>query len=289
MGRPRTYLGARENLALASLIGLGFVGAAACGARSDVGPTLEPGSGGASALASSTANGTASSSDAVGSSTASGVTSSSMSSASTASTASSGAGGSLDVASSAASGGSCGIGYDETVTAKLRISADDQFALYAQGVFIEEPKADWTVVHAYPITLYRHPERRNTLAVRASNVFKVNGRDRGLVLALSVPSVGALDPQTLYSDAAWRASPSASPGWEKPDTLPNGWPSAVTQAGDGAPPWGTVIDDPKAQWLWTYDSNQPIEAKIEKETNYFRRDFYFTVDGKLTDKAVTCP
>jgi hypothetical protein len=87
----------------------------------------------------------------------------------------------------------------------------------------------------------------------------------------------------VVSDASWRFSTSAPPGWASPTFNDSGWSYAVDQGEYGVGPWWTDLKRsgapwwPRlspARWIWSYDSRGDWGAGAS--TLYFRTSFTAT-------------
>jgi hypothetical protein len=183
-------------------------------------------------------------------------------------------------------GPSCPFGWEDTVDATLRMTADDNFRLFVQGELIDDTPRIWNDVQTYPVRLFRHPERRNTIAVDTLNVMEIDGRDRGLLADLSADIGG---PRTLVTDASWRIATMVPDGWTEVDFDASGWAPPTLEGMNGILPWGTLLGSSPAMWLWSYDSAIPASEKPEMERVLMRRDFYVDVSGALRDTPGSCP
>jgi len=168
----------------------------------------------------------------------------------------------------------------------IRITADDAFVLYVDGVKIDAPTADWTTGHSYAVALHRQPKTRNSVAIRGTNLHNTTGPDRGVIADLTLGADA--DLAHLVTDATWRIETTLVPGWSGEAFDASGWPSATVEGPNGMAPWGSVIGPSSAGWLWSYDSDLPASAKAVHETVYLRRDFYIDAAGHPSDTPGDC-
>ncbi len=165
----------------------------------------------------------------------------------------------------------CASDPAELVSATVRVTTDDSFTLYVNGVLIDGTERLWTAPQRYTVSLFRHPSRTNTLAIRGLNRWNVDGRDRGMILDLSVDLGG--HPFAVLSDRTWRASASASPGWQQGSFDEHTWLPPADEGPHGVLPWGSVLGTTDAHWLWLYDSNRSAASKPMIEEAFFRKTF----------------
>src|SRR5687767_3697864 len=99
----------------------------------------------------------------------------------------------------------CTVELDATIAGTTRTSGDDNFELYVNGVLVKNFSGLWSEPQTDAVTLFRHPSRKNVIAARASNVVKVAGRDRMLILDLSFDAGSG--EQHVVTDDSWLRSP----------------------------------------------------------------------------------
>jgi hypothetical protein len=208
-----------------------------------------------------------------------------------------------------ADAGHCSIGADDTISATLKITADDYLTLWVNGVLIDDKTSTWGTVDTKTVTLFRNPSKKNVIAVDALNAANQGGLDRGLLAELSLGADAGTTADggvvALVTDTSWRIAPSAPDGGVLDGGLPDGgvpgvtpwfatafddasWVASTDEGAQGVAPWGNVFGTSTAHWLWSYDSSTAV-SKPETEHVYFRRSFYLSVAGTPQDTASSCP
>ena len=182
----------------------------------------------------------------------------------------------------------CTIGLDATVAGAVRTSGDDNFELYVNGVLVKDFAGVWTEPQTDAVTLLRHPSKKNVIAVRGSNVVKVDGKDRMIVLDLTFDA-GAGEKHVV-SDDTWLRSPGGlETNWFAIDFAEANWTAATVVGSHGDPPWGAILGTSGAKFLWSYDSGAvALDAKPDAETVWFRRSFYIDSAGAPQSAAGSC-
>jgi hypothetical protein len=183
----------------------------------------------------------------------------------------------------------CTIGLDATFAATARTSGDDNFELYVNGVLVKDFTGLWTDPQTDAVTLFRHPSKKNVIAVRGANVVKVPGRDRMIVLDVSFDA-GAGE-QHVVTDATWLRSPGGlETNWFAIDFAEANWTAATVVGAHGDPPWGAILGTSSAKFLWSYDSGAvDQDAKPDAETVWFRKSFYVDPAGAPQPTPGSCP
>jgi len=209
-------------------------------------------------------------------------------------TPSAGAGGASGAAGAAGEAGSAPVDprcaeipVDATLTAHLQITADNECEVFVNSVSAGTT-TNWGSPVTLDVSLFIHPGRRNVVAIRGTNTSSQDGNDRGIIGALKV---GTTDNETelLVTDAAWRSSTTEVLGWTDLGFDDSAWPFATVIADNGAPPWGTLLATPSAKWLWTAPIPVSTADKLNVETAYVRREFYFGFNGTDLATAPGCP
>lgn len=123
----------------------------------------------------------------------------------------------------------------ETAKAELRISADNEFVLSLDGGRVGEGRA-WETPQTYDLASGLSPGR-HYLAVEARNVDGPCGLIAGLTVVLK-------DGRALSypSDASWKTSLNAGPGWDAPGYDDSGWEAAAVKGNADDPPWFLQVD-----------------------------------------------
>jgi hypothetical protein len=176
------------------------------------------------------------------------------------------------------------------ITGTLRATTDDQLVLYVNGDLVDGAPHLWSDARQYTVTLHRDSSLRNAIAIAGSNEMNTDGRDRGVIADLRFTTEAG--EQRVVTNGDWRLSATASSGWYETTFDVSSWPKAVSEGPYPENPWGTVFApfgiDSTAEWLWSYDSNEPASAKVVAETVYARRDFYIDADGHVSDSPSLC-
>jgi hypothetical protein len=183
----------------------------------------------------------------------------------------------------------CPVGMSETVQARLGVTADNNRAVWLNGVNVEQTANEWFTATTHVVPLWRHPSRENVIAVRATNLTSQGGLDRGLLLSLT------LNLSVVATDARWRQRgvldggwPETNPAWLQPGFDDSAWGPSVEQAANGSPPWGFVNQvSANARWIWPYSSVTFFKGQYEPVL--FRRSVYVMLDGGLADAPGACP
>lgn len=205
--------------------------------------------------------------------------------------------------------GSCPIGMDETVRATVKVTADDFLRLWVNGELVDDKASTWGTVDTREVTLFRHPTRKNIIAVEGRNAFNTGGFDRGLLLDLGFDA-GAdagMDGGIpgIVTDPTWKIIGTLTDGglpdgglpdggttgvvaWFAPDFDDSKWHDPVNEGPHGMSPWGPVFGTSKARWLWSYDSSI-APTKPADDLVYFRKVFYLDTAGVPSDTAPSCP
>lgn len=197
----------------------------------------------------------------------------------------------LVVVSAAACGGSedmaCQIGPDDTISATLRITADDNYKLYVDGALIDDTPRLWSDPQTYTVKLYRHPTHKNVIAVEGINTQKISGLDRGVIVDIAFTLGGST--RAVLTDASWKLSTRLAADWFAPSFNDAAWSAPTVEGPHGIAPWGPVLGTSSAQWLWSYSSDLSVDQKPVDETVYLRKTFYLSTAGAPLDAPGTCP
>lgn len=118
-------------------------------------------------------------------------------------------------------------------TAIIKITADNEFVLFVNGLKIGESK-DWGKPQVFDLKKALMPGR-NLLAVESVNLDGKYGLIAGLVATLD-------DGKTveLRTDKSWLSSLASGKGWEQPGFEGAGWKPAVEIGNPGDNPWSAV-------------------------------------------------
>jgi hypothetical protein len=176
---------------------------------------------------------------------------------------------------------------DTTLSGALQITTDDQFRLFVNGSLVDQTARKWWEVQNYSVMLFRSPARKNSIAIEGSNVWSTNGTDRGVIADLRF-TAGAGE-QHVLTTSAWRLSTKMVSGWETLQFDASAWGKATSEGKNGIAPYGSILGSSTAEWLWSYDSNEPETMKPNAETIWIRRDFYIDASGKPSDAPGSCP
>ncbi len=176
------------------------------------------------------------------------------------------------------------------ITGTVYATTDDAFVLYVNDTFIDGTPHLWSDPQEYTVTIHRDPSRRNTIAVQGTNTQNTTGRDRGVLLDLRFTTEAG--QQIVVTNGDWRLATNAPASWYLTSFDDSSWQPVFDEGPYPEAPWGTVFApfgiDTQAPWLWSYDSNQPANAKVVQETVFVRRDFYIDASGHVTDAPSAC-
>ncbi|MGC8668502.1 MAG: beta-L-arabinofuranosidase domain-containing protein [Chthonomonadales bacterium] len=126
-------------------------------------------------------------------------------------------------------------GLDERVEeAVIRITADDAFVLYVNGVEIGRGDA-WQQAHTFQIGSVLRPGA-NVIAVEVTNS---TPSPAGLVAAAEARMPDGR-VQRFVTDGAWKSSSTPTEGWAKADFDDAAWAPAKIVGSFGCSPWGYV-------------------------------------------------
>lgn len=172
----------------------------------------------------------------------------------------------------------CPIPSDATVNAQIKMSVDDHFKLYVNGVLVREFAGTWNNVQTVDVTLNRNPTKKNVIAVEGNNAAKISGLDRMIVADLAY-TVDATEHR-IITDATWTRGTTLVAGWEAIDFAEAGWTAVTVEGTNGDAPYGSILGTSDAKYLWSYDSAQvDLDTKPAVETVYFRKTFYVSQGG----------
>jgi hypothetical protein len=181
----------------------------------------------------------------------------------------------------------CPFGIDDTVPASLQVSADDQATVFLYGALLDDTPRLWRDVGRYAITVFRHPSHPNVIAIRGANVFRIDGRDRGVLADLRATTEAG--PQTVITDERWRLTTNDEPGFADVAHDDGAWLAPTIEGRHPIAPWGAIFGTSDAAWPWSYDSNGSAATKPEHEVVFVRRRFYFDLAGHVVDDPSPCP
>lgn len=181
--------------------------------------------------------------------------------------------------------GACPVLWDATTPATLRMTADDEYRLFVNGVLIDDTPRLWHFPQTYTVNVFRHPARRSSIAIAGTNQWKIDGLDRGVIAELR-SAAGVL----LGTDHRWRLTTTPVPAeWEFPGFNDSAWVSPTVIGLHGIPPWGSVLGTSRANWLWSYLPSGPQGTKPELEQIWLRRTFFLQLDGGVAETPTPCP
>lgn len=174
----------------------------------------------------------------------------------------------------------------QTLTAHLKITADNECDVYVNGQAAGQTSS-WQSAVTLDVSLYVHPGRKNVVAVVGRNTSSQNGNDRGIIGELTT-TVGTTTTPILVTNHDWLVSQSPGTDWALLDYDASTWIPATEVAVSGDPPWGAVMGaGSEAKWIWFAPIPNSTSDKPNLEATYTRRVFYFDFDGQLVD-APSC-
>lgn len=182
----------------------------------------------------------------------------------------------------------CTLALDAVVAGSARTSGDDNWELYVNGELVKNFTGLWTEPQTDEVKLFRHPSKKNVLAVRASNVVKVDGRDRMIIIDLGFDAGGG--EKHVVTDGSWLRSPGGlETNWFAIDFAEANWTAATVVGAHGDAPWGAILGTSTASFLWSYDSGAGDQTtKPDAETVWFRKSFYVDLAGAPQSAPGSC-
>ena len=199
-----------------------------------------------------------------------------------------GAGGGLAGEGGAGGAPECPFAIDAGVTGTIKITTDDNFILYLNGALIDETPRLWNSPQTYTVNyVFRHPSRKNVIAVHGINNAEIDGLDRGVIVDLSFDAGAGL--QSVLSDATWKLSTTLLKGWFQVAFDDSAWVAATDEGAHGIAPYGNILGTSSARWLWSYDSNVPAASKPTTEEVWVRKVFYVSAAGTVSATPSACP
>lgn len=179
------------------------------------------------------------------------------------------------------------IESDATITAHLRITADNECEVFVNGSSVGTT-SNWGAAVTIDVSLFLYPGKLNVVAVEGTNTSSQGGNDRGIIGALTVD--GESGPEELVvTNASWLVSDTEQTGWTSLEFDDSDWALATEVANDGDSPWGAVLGSSTAKWIWWTPIPVAVEDKPNLETTYARKSFFFSVDGKTLSDDASCP
>jgi hypothetical protein len=201
----------------------------------------------------------------------------------------------------------CPIDANATISASIKVTADDFLKLWVNGTLVDDKQTTWGTVDTKDITLFRSPLRKNVIAVEVRNAYNAGGLDRGLLVDLSFPTDAGADSgiPAIVTDTSWKMVGTNQDGgvpdgglpdggssgvvaWFDPAFVDTSWSAPTDEGAHGISPWGAVFGASSAHWLWSYDS-ATASSKPESEFVYFRKAIYFNMAGAPQGTPASCP
>jgi hypothetical protein len=186
-------------------------------------------------------------------------------------------------------GGACSLPPTETTTATLHVTADDVRSIWVNGVQVEVADfgaRNWHNPSNLPLLLHKNPSIPNVVAIQATNLYAIDGLDRGLIVLVQYP-------RTATSSAEWvsnhrtKVATASTAGWTEPLFDDHAWIEATELGPDGQAPWGPIIGASSAQWIWTYLPGS-LASKPVEESIFARMTLYLLPSGQISDQP-GCP
>ena len=193
-------------------------------------------------------------------------------------------------------GGPCLFPQDAGFPATLRFTADNQRAVWLNGVLLEDVASlGWPQVTTMTVTLSPDPTQPNVIAVLGTNTSSQAGEDRGVIadLTWNGPDGNPLTDagRLLVSDHQWKTIDATGTDggteWTMLGFDDSSWAPATEEGENGIAPWGAVMGDSTSQWIWFYDSALAV-GKPDLEPARFRRVFYVSAAGLPVNQPQTC-
>jgi hypothetical protein len=179
------------------------------------------------------------------------------------------------------------IPKDATRTIHLRLTADNECDVYVNGAGVGST-TNWPSPVTLDVSLYIYPGRINVIAAVARNTSSQAGNDRGFIGELDDLTDGG-SRVVLVTDGTWKSSKIERSGW--PGTIydESAWDAATVVASHGDGPWGALLGTSTAKWLWSAPVPDSTADKPDLESAYFRKAFYFGIDGTTISEKAACP
>ncbi|MDB4982653.1 MAG: hydrolase [Myxococcales bacterium] len=179
------------------------------------------------------------------------------------------------------------IPKEATRTVHLRLTADNECEVFVNGADVGQT-TNWGSPVTLDVSLFIYPGRINVIAAMARNTSSQDGNDRGFIGELDDLTDGG-SKVVLVTDGTWKSSKTERSGW--PATLydDSDWDAATVVASHGDGPWGALLGTSAAKWLWTAPVPASTADKPDLETAFFRKAFYFGVDGTTIATGPACP
>jgi hypothetical protein len=182
----------------------------------------------------------------------------------------------------------CSISESETVSGTLKVTTDDNYRLYVNDALIDETARLWSSPQTYPVTLFRHPSRKNVIAIEGLNAAEIDGLDRGIIADLAFDAGGGV--QSVVTDSSWKLSTTLATDWFALTFDDAAWVAATDEGAHGIAPYGAILGTSTARWIWAYDANVAATAKADPpEKVWVRKTFYVNAAGTVTTSPNTCP
>ena len=180
------------------------------------------------------------------------------------------------------------IARDATRTVHLRITSDNECEVFVNGTSVGTT-TNWGSPVTIDVSLFIHPGRENVVAVRGTNTSSQGGNDRGILGELDDLADGGMTP-VLVTDASWRVAKDVGTGneWVNLGYDDSAWPFATAIAKNGDSPWGALLGNSTASWIWSGAVPVSTADKPNLETAYVRRRFFFGFDGSVANQPA-CP
>jgi len=172
------------------------------------------------------------------------------------------------------------------VSATVRITTDNHYKLFVNGALVDAVQRIWSDPQSYTTALFRHPSRKNVIAIEGLNTTSIDGLDRGILADVRFDAGGA---RMIVTDTSWKMTSALSSTWADPAFDDGAWAPAVDQGPHGIAPWNAVLGTSSAHWIWTYLSSGTAASKGTNEYVYARRTFYLGVDGAVKSASSPCP
>jgi hypothetical protein len=183
----------------------------------------------------------------------------------------------------------CTIALDAVVAGTIRTSGDDNFELYVNGELVKSFTGLWSEPQTDEVKLLRHPSKKNVIAVRGTNVAKVDGLDRMIIVDLTFDAGGG--EKHVVTDESWLRGPGGlETNWFAIDFAEANWTAATVVGNHGDAPWGSLFGTSGAKFIWSYHSGMVDQTtKPDAETVWFRRSFYVDLAGAPAVTPASCP
>jgi hypothetical protein len=126
--------------------------------------------------------------------------------------------------------------------ARLRVSADDRFAVKVNGKPVGESgpgPESWKTGTQFDNLASILGEGKNVIAIEAENLPAPDANPAGVIAQMEIHFDND-QTQSIVTDAQWLTTAEAAPQWDTPDFNESNWEKATVAAHYGDAPWGKL-------------------------------------------------